>query len=308
MKSLSEILEQAKDSDSDSILSLVDKVERILVSERERTSEKIKIIGRLVRLPASGRATVIGDIHGDMQSLGKILADSNFLERADKPDEYIIFLGDYGDRGLQSPEVYYVVLNLKSMFPNNVILLQGNHEGPEDLLAHPHDLPIHIKMKMGAGWESVYSRLSELFRKFYTCVLVEEKCVMLHGGVPSKARTIDDVAYAFEKHPMESHLEEILWSDPSDEIRGAIPSSRGAGYIFGEDVTESFIRMLRIRFVIRGHEPAEMGYKYNHSGRILTLFSRKGPPYSNSQGAYLTFDLSGTYESALSLEPYIRKF
>ncbi|MCW4027584.1 MAG: serine/threonine protein phosphatase [Candidatus Bathyarchaeota archaeon] len=307
MKDSSDLVAEAAQTDSESFLHLVDQVGKLLTAE-ERSSQIPQIEGRLVRLPSLGEATVIGDIHGDLESLARVLTEVRFVEEASKGKEaYLVFLGDYGDRGQHSPEVFHVVLSLKAMFPNNVVLLQGNHEGPEDLLAHPHDFPYHLQRAFGGDCRVVYRELSRLFRRFHTAVLVEERCVMLHGGVPSKAETLDDVAFAYEKHPAESHLEEILWSDPADGIEGTYPSPRGAGRIFGEDVTEAFLKMLNVPFLIRGHEPAIEGYRINHGGKVLTLFSRKGSPYLNSHGAYLEFDLSRPFDSAWQLEPFIRR-
>ena len=42
----------------------------------------------------------------------------------------LIFLGDYGDRGDKSAEIYYIILKLKLAFPEQVVLLRGNHEAP----------------------------------------------------------------------------------------------------------------------------------------------------------------------------------
>ncbi len=308
MANPSNLINEACKTDSHSFLRLVAHVSRILSAETEG-SGKQQITGRLVHMPPLGEAIVVGDIHGDLNSLEHILDETEFQEKAQGSKEmYLVFLGDYGDRGSHSAEVYYVVLSLKSMFPERVVLLQGNHEGPEDLLAHPHDLPYHLQAEFGADWRPVYTELSRLFRRFYTAVIIEGRCVMLHAGVPSRAKSPDDVAYAHNKHPTESHLEEILWSDPAEGVTGTRPSPRGAGNLFGEDVTDGFLKMLGVRFVIRGHEPATDGYKINHGGKVVTLFSRKGSPYSNSYGAYLTFDLSETYESAFELEPSIRRF
>jgi len=97
-------------------------------------------------------------------------------------------------------------------------------------------------------------------------------------------------------------LEEILWSDPEEGIIGTYPSPRGAGKLFGEDVTAKFLRMLNVKVLIRGHEPSEAGYKINHHGKILTLFSRKGEPYFNNQAAYLQLDLTAKVGSAYQLK------
>lgn len=308
MKGLSDLVAEAAEMDYESFLYLVNQANSLLSKEKGGRGE-LKIKGRLVHMPPVGEATVIGDIHGDLESLKHILTEAEFVEKASRGKEtYLVFLGDYGDRGNYSPEVFHVVLSLKTAFPDRVILLQGNHEGPEDLLAYPHDLPHHLERGFGADWHAVYEELSRLFRSFYTAVLVEGKCVMLHGGVPSKARSLEDVAFAYEKHPAESHLEEILWSDPADSIKGTYSSPRGAGNVFGEDVTRAFLDMLAVPFLVRGHEPAMDGYRINHGGKVLTLFSRKGSPYFNRYGAYLTFDLSKTFDSAWELEALIRIF
>lgn len=269
----------------------------------------LDVVGRLVRMPPRGVAVVVGDIHGSLESILHILKDCGFLEMAEGgEDVYMVFLGDYGDRGVQSPEVYHVVLSLKREFPERVVLLRGNHEGPDDLLAYPHDLPLHLSRKFKSEWRPVYQELRGLFGYLHNAVVVEGRYVMLHGGVPSAASSVDDLAYAHEKHPRESHLEEILWSDPEEGISGTYPSPRGAGYSFGKDVTEAFLKLVDAKVLIRGHEPCDGGYKINHDGMVLTLFSRKGAPYYNRRGAYLMADLSMEVEDAHQLEEYIRVF
>jgi protein phosphatase len=265
-------------------------------------------MGRLVNVQPMHEMIIVGDIHGDLESLGYILKNSGFMKKTSEGEEiFLVFLGDYGDRGFYSPEVYYVVLKLKEMFPENIVLMRGNHEGPKDLLAYPHDLPIHLHRKFGEAGVDVYAKLSKLFSYLYSAVLVEGRYILLHGGVPSRASTIDDLAYAHEKHPHETHLEEILWSDPNDSIMGTYPSPRGAGKLFGKDVTEKFLKMLNINVLIRGHEPSSEGFKMNHDGKVLTLFSRKGPPYHNEYGAYLQLNLSEILENAKQLQRYIHK-
>jgi protein phosphatase len=307
MISLAGLLNDASGVDYKAFLSLVNQVGHLLNSEKGNA--RMRITGRLSYLPPEGEVVIVGDLHGDLNSLKQILNETNFLEESlSGMQTYLVFLGDYGDRGPFSPEVYYVVLSLKKMFPENVILLQGNHEGPQDLLASPHDLPYHLQRKFGSDWQIVYAELSTLFRRFYTAVLVENRFIMLHGGVPSKAKTLDDVSYAYQKHPAETHLEEILWSDPAEGIKGTVYSPRGAGYLFGEDVTDTFLKIVNVKYVIRGHEPVDEGFKFNHNGKVITIFSRKGPPYYNEKGAYLLVDISTKLSSASQLSSCIRQF
>jgi len=307
MNELSSLIDEAKRASWKDFLRVIGEADRI-IREEWKGSGNLRITGRLVHIPPKGEAVIVGDLHGDLKSLEHILNESRFIEKVLNEKEIMIFLGDYGDRGFCSPEVYHVVLSLKIRFPGKVILLQGNHEGPADLLAYPHDLPYQLRIRFREEWRRIYTELSNLFRKFYTAVIVDQRCLMLHGGVPSKARGMEDLAYAYRKHPSESHLEEILWSDPAEGIKGTLPSPRGAGRLFGEDVTSAFLKMLGVKFLIRGHEPAVNGYMISHAGRILTLFSRKGSPYHNLHGSYLAFNLSLDFDSAWELERFIRKF
>jgi protein phosphatase len=198
-------------------------------------------------------------------------------------------------------------MTLKASFPERVVLLRGNHEGPDDLLASPHDLPMHLHNKFGERSTEAYAKLKQLFDQLYNAVTIRESCILLHGGVPSQAKSIDDLAYAHVKHPKESHLEEILWSDPEESLKGTSPSPRGAGKLFGQDVTERFLKMMNAPILIRGHEPADAGFMVNHAGRVLTIFSRKGEPYFNSQGAFLQLDLTERIRDAFQLKRFVKQ-
>jgi diadenosine tetraphosphatase ApaH/serine/threonine PP2A family protein phosphatase len=291
VESASILAESATKSGVEEFLRLVGSGSRRLDAEKGRVGN-LNITGRLVEVPPIGEAIIVGDLHGDLKSLVHILEDSSFLSKVRSgEDVLLIFLGDYGDRGIHSPEVYYIVLKLKELFPERVILMRGNHEGPSDLLAYPHDLPVQMKNKFGNRGSEAYLRLRELFNHLYTGVTIEDRVILLHGGAPSQATTINDIAYAHQKHPQETHLEEILWSDPWKGIKGTIASPRGAGRLFGEDVTKRLLKLFKVKALIRGHQSAPDGYSTIHGGRILTLFSRKGPPYNNSYGAYLHLNL-----------------
>jgi len=306
--SASLLAELATESNVEEFLGLVRKVSRRLATEDGRVGN-LKISGRLVEVPPVGEAIIVGDLHGDLKSLVHILDESKFLGKAKSGnDVLLVFLGDYGDRGSHSPEVYYVVLKLKEMFPERVILMRGNHEGPPDLLASPHDLPIQMKNKFKEKGSEAYLKLRELYTHLYTGVIIKDRVVLLHGGAPSQATSINDIAYAHETHPRERHLEEILWNDPWKGIKGTIASPRGAGRLFGEDITNKLLTMLNVKALIRGHQSCPDGYKSIHGGRVLTLFSRKGAPYNNRYGAYLHLDISQKMKTPNQLLQGIHKF
>jgi len=267
---------------------------------KERAKGKPFVIKKdLIILKPEGKFLILGDIHGDLLTLLLILnKEREFL----RDKWYMIFLGDYGDRGLYSPEVYYIISSLKLAYPENVILLRGNHEGPEDLPFYPFDLPYQLIKKFGSKAEDLLSLLKKLFEYLYLSVYIEDHYLLLHGGIPVKANSIEDIALAKVKHPELTFLEEILWNDPVENLEGFLPSPRGAGRIFGEKITERFLNLIRAKNLIRGHEPCN-GFKVNHRGKILTLFSCKGI-YFNSYAGYLKLELPSNQKN---LTDYIVK-
>jgi len=304
----SEVIGESKIVQAGDFIELIYKaIEQM--SEEEGTFEHGNIKDRLVSLKPEGEALVIGDLHGDLPSLEVIFAMSGFINKlAADTRTNAVFLGDYGDRGSQSPELYYAVLSLKLAYPKQIVLLRGNHEGPSDLLASPHDLPIYLQRKFKEKWVPIYQRLRELFSYLYNAVYVEERYLMVHGGLSSKIHSLQEIAEAEKLHPQETLLEELLWNDPDDQIEGTYPSARGAGQVFGKTVTEEVLQRIDVKILVRGHESTRDGYSIKHEGRILTLFSSKGPPNHNHQGAFLEVPLEKKFADANHLLPYVHTF
>ena len=306
--SFSKIVREAFKVRCDVFAELLEETTQLICKESKDTT-RIGVLGRLAKLEPSGEALIVGDLHGDLESLVDIFNESDFFRiLSRKEDAVLVFLGDYGDRGAYSAEIYYVVSSLKLLFPEQVILMRGNHEGPMDLLAEPHDLPAQLQTRFGENWTEAYSKINNLFTCLYLAVTVEERYLLVHGGLPPQVERLEDLAFAHNEHPKQSFLEDLLWSDPDEVIKGTSASPRGAGRLFGENVTRKVLDRLNVRILIRGHEPCQDGFKIGHNGRVLTLFSRKGPPYFNAYGAYLDLRLSERYERAEQLIPYIHKF
>ncbi|MHC1610915.1 MAG: metallophosphoesterase family protein [Candidatus Methanospirareceae archaeon] len=275
-------VERAFKADVEEYSALIAEAKELLAEEH-----RLRNGSGLVRIDphAVKKIVVIGDIHGDLESLVHILKQRE-VATADR----IIFLGDYGDRGEESAEVYYLILRLKAGTGERVIMLRGNHEGPPGIPFRPHELPIFFIRRYGEHGKALYRAVKELWEHFPYAVLVTGRYLMVHGGLPADVASVDDLAYARDAHPSSSALEELLWSDPI-EGKGCFESVRGAGKLFGEDVTDKVLRISGVKTLIRSHEPCE-GIEVRQGGKILTLFSRKGAPYFNTRAAYLVLDES----------------
>jgi len=83
-----------------------------------------------VVVPAGAKVLLHGDLHGDVHSLVTCLApymkgDEGFQLN---DDHYVVFLGDYVDKGLYGLECIYVLMRLKIENPDKVFFVRGNHE------------------------------------------------------------------------------------------------------------------------------------------------------------------------------------
>lgn len=67
---------------------------------------------------------VVPDIHGEYEKLLELM---DKIHKEGKPEDKIVFLGDYIDRGKRSKDVVNYIFDLKSN-ADNVIILRGNHD------------------------------------------------------------------------------------------------------------------------------------------------------------------------------------
>src|SRR5437868_8246546 len=84
-------------------------------------------------VPEGSEVFFHADLHGDIRSLLVEVAwlnEHGFLRdfSVARTNFYLVFLGDYTDRGAYGVEVLYTLLRLKLANPEKVFLLRGNHE------------------------------------------------------------------------------------------------------------------------------------------------------------------------------------
>ncbi|MBZ0235717.1 MAG: serine/threonine protein phosphatase [Deltaproteobacteria bacterium] len=103
-----------------------------------------------------GRTFVIGDIHGERALLDALLASLPFIA----PDDSLVCLGDYVDRGPDSRGVVETLRRLPEKTAGKVVLLRGNHE---DALLGEIDTPSGgFVMPPGNGVAAAFHSFTEL--------------------------------------------------------------------------------------------------------------------------------------------------
>ncbi len=212
------------------------------------------------------RVIVAGDIHGDYEGFRRICG------LFDPVRDFLMFLGDYADRGPMGVEVVEGVMELVGSYPGRVIALKGNHEdytvdGRPKFM--PCDLMFEAEERRG-GWEMYFKdELKPFIEELFLAVLVPGEALFVHGGVSSKVEDVDDL-----RLPSPSVEEDVLWSDPFEGF-GEHLNTRGAGVEFGEDVSEETCRRLGVKRIVRSHQPTKAleGPYVEHGGRVITISS-----------------------------------
>ncbi|HEY8109574.1 MAG TPA: metallophosphoesterase family protein [Candidatus Nitrosotenuis sp.] len=292
---------------SDSFIEEVNTTIKVLENEK-----KIGIIkGSLVEIQAPGNLVVVGDIHGDMESLCAIMQNINHQKFLSDPNNKIIFLGDYIDRGSNSIGVLRTVFYLKREYPNSVILLCGNHEAIDKYYCATHTLPNELSSRFEEMSGMIYDKLFSLFRLLPKVVIIKDHLLLIHGGVPT---CIGEGAFydaiSDEDDLDEKVAEELLWNDPRSDIPNNldyVKSRRGFGMHFGKNISKKYLASTQTKVLVRSHEPCH-GFKIDHDDMVLTLFSTK-EAYQKFDAAYIliTKEELASVRNASHLAQHVKK-
>ena len=300
--------------DPEELLEKIQEFISVIDEHREEGAKgDIRLYNHIVIAPPREPAVIIGDIHGDLDTLQAILEDPD-VETA-LENGYVIFLGDYVDRGPKQLETILIPMLMYLEHPDHVIMLRGNHEPPPELIPYPHDFPIYLKIrypeaKYSGFAEKLYQTfLEEVFPRLPDVALIEGRVFLVHGGPPTTFLEANDWrdALAADQYPTPIEiLEELLWNDPCRDCDDYGPNPRGAGKLWGKKVTERTLTLTNTKLIIRGHEAVDEGYKFDHNDKVLTLFSRLGEPYGNERAAYLTLRFMEEWYKRENLEKMIQ--
>lgn len=272
------------------------------------------VAGGLIEIRDCDELAIIGDLHGDSRTLFRILDGIDYEKFLSSQENKMVFLGDYVDKGSDSIGVLYAICHLKHAHPDSVVLMRGNHEAPAEFPFSSHDLPCRMQDRFETGAMVLYGRVLALFGLLTLATVMRDRLLLVHGGLPTHAIHGDNwrqvIATAQKSHLQNRVMEELLWNDPRP-LEGDVewePSLRGIGRHFGRAVTERWLAATNAKVVVRGHEPCRNGYRINHNGKMLTLFSCR-EAYPGFDAAYVAAsrDDLGSVSDAYGLAKSVKK-
>jgi diadenosine tetraphosphatase ApaH/serine/threonine PP2A family protein phosphatase len=234
-------------------------VQRVLAKVRDILEEEPAC------LELAGEFVVVGDIHGDIDTLLRI-----FNKKGHPPDASYVFLGDYVDRGQFSCEVVFLLFALKVMFPDKMHLIRGNHECRSVTKIHGFR-----KECIDAFSLDTYNLIMNCFDELPILAVLNNAVLCVHGGIPKKVLDSLDSVMKVRGKSSNEVSDDILWSDPDPDIEDFEESSRGRGHLYGKRACLDFLKRHQLQFLIRSHQLCVDGYDYpfGPDGRVLTIFS-----------------------------------
>ncbi|KAK4492206.1 hypothetical protein RD792_003005, partial [Penstemon davidsonii] len=215
--------------------------------------------------PVKSPVTICGDIHGQFHDLAELFRIGGMC-----PDTNYLFMGDYVDRGYYSVETVTLLVALKVRYPQRITILRGNHESRQ--ITQVYGFYDECLRKYGSA--NVWKIFTDLFDYFPLTALVESEIFCLHGGLSPSIETLDNIRNfdRVQEVPHEGPMCDLLWSDPDDRCGWGI-SPRGAGYTFGQDISEQFNHSNGLKLIARAHQLVMEGFNWAHDQKVVTIFS-----------------------------------
>ncbi|CAR28507.1 ZYRO0F05610p [Zygosaccharomyces rouxii] len=248
--------------------------------------------------PINVPVTICGDVHGQFHDLIEL-----FKIGGPCPDTNYLFMGDYVDRGYYSVETVSLLVAMKVRYPRRITILRGNHESRQ--ITQVYGFYDECLRKYGSA--TVWKMFTDLFDYFPITALVDNKIFCLHGGLSPMVETVDQVRELnrIQEVPHEGPMCDLLWSDPDDRGGWGI-SPRGAGFTFGQDISEQFNHTNDLSLIARAHQLVMEGYAWSHQQNVVTIFSAPNYCYRcGNQAAIMEVDENHNRQF-LQYEPSVR--
>ncbi len=237
-----------------------------------------------------GSIYFIGDTHGAIRETFQLI--QFFLKKIQKqPKLKIIFVGDYVDRNPHDLENLSLILAFSLLYPDNVVLLRGNHE--DRLINQHYGFLDNLLRAFYNQAEILYENIIKVFVELPIACIGQihshddkiARVLAVHGGIPIDEMNflepviLDDIKDSLiceveESKNMDAYTTSMLWSDPDEMIRGILTGEHLQGRIrFGSPVFDAFMQGNKLDLLVRGHQKWTEGYKTFFGGRLYSLFS-----------------------------------
>eukprot|EP00929_Paragymnodinium_shiwhaense_P066147 TRINITY_DN3314_c2_g1_i1.p1 TRINITY_DN3314_c2_g1~~TRINITY_DN3314_c2_g1_i1.p1 ORF type:complete len:797 (-),score=218.28 TRINITY_DN3314_c2_g1_i1:109-2499(-) len=246
---------------------------------------------------AKAPCVVFGDIHGQIRDILLLFKAFGYPDGNKKT---FIFNGDFVDRGEHQLEVLGLLFALKLANPERVFLVRGNHEDRTMNAMYGFESECFGKLGEAFG-KKILGIVQATFEQLPLVCLINEKILVVHGGIGNGRWTLRDVANLprpmhadMMNRPENEWIYDLMWSDPiEDDVVGAFgvhESPRGKlASQFAWDVSKTFCARNGLSLIIRSHQSKEdsLGFEVMHDNLVMRVFSARDYEGHGNDGAVL---------------------
>ena len=232
-----------------------------LITETSKVLEQKPVLVRV-----DGPCYIVGDIHGNIFDLIRILSMAKL-----PPKSRYVFLGDYVDRGQYSLEVLLLLFALQCQFPDDVILLRGNHEFAEVNTSYG----FYEEMAPVVNGQYLYEQFNKAFEMLPIAAIISNTIFCVHGGISPGLTDIAQIEKLVRpiKTCDDELVADMMWSDPTPDTKTYARSTRGLGISYGVQLVSDFLTKVNLKEIARGHQCVQAGIEKNLNGMVYTVFS-----------------------------------
>lgn len=254
--------------------------------------------GSMLHFGSAGQLVMTGDMHGHLRNFAKL---QRFCALRSSPARYVILHEliheepDPPGSADFSIDLLVRAVLWKQQFPDNVFMLQSNHElsqlrgheitkGGRNVLA---DFERGVRARYGPGADDVLAGVNDYLRALPLAARTANGLFFSHSLPDALFLDSYDLT-VFDREPT-----------PADLAPGGPAYALVWGRFHNEQVAEVYARRFGVEAFVIGHTPQEFGHA--RVGRILIVAS------DHNHGVFLPIDLSRRW-SADELAGMVRKF
>ncbi|MGE0713093.1 MAG: metallophosphoesterase [Planctomycetota bacterium] len=273
-----------------------------------------KRVGKVLHLPARGRAILCTDLHGNLPDFLAVVEAFREAHAETGGDAFLLFTGDLVHGPIYSPrnwpehlgsfyrdqteELVDSYLALTEEFPQRVFSLIGNHEhshigGPDTRKFHKD--PSETEFLEQTIGEQKAQRYHELFHSFPIACLLGRGIVATHGAPRVLEAGYDEICQVRYTGHEKASIRDML----EVPILGELFWARNCGPL----AARRFLRRMEVNgqanyIVVYGHDPVRKGYLREGAEQLCfsTSFGLK-----NEKKVYLDLDLTREYRTVRAL-------
>ncbi len=201
-------------------LATLEQVNALLTWENRRQKDSAGRPGGLLSMSPDQTPIIVGDLHGRVENLLRILSEDAFLDAIERGTAYLLFLGDTihpdEDDELEQMDssilILDIIFKLMARFPDNVFYVRGNHESFEKDVAKGGVLQgVLFRQRVRTLRGERYARALERFFENLPYVAVSDDFAACHGGPVRTAERREDIV---EIKNREGLAHALTWTRP----------------------------------------------------------------------------------------------